>query len=563
MIDFQTLQDLSGGAAEADSTCPLCSASRKSFNRKKKVLRIWNKEPGFATYNCTHCSASGSAHDKANGYTNGHAHEPEDKVANAVMAAIGKTAAPQVVSKTYDYVDADGALLYQKLRYAPNKFFSWRRPDGNGGWIKERGDRVVPYRLPDLLKYPDGTIFLCEGERTPTASRPLVIAPPMSGRKTWSRKRVQHILPVVMSSSSKTVTTPATSARRLPRRRYTARRRQFVLSVCPTVPKTLVSGSTSMRATPTSLTDYVSMRRCGSRRQNCRHREGENRKVIAGALRAQAAPAAVQAPASATTTVTVDDFYAYMPMHNYIFVPTRDTWPGSSINARIPPIACGGETKIKASDWLDKFKPVEQMTWIPGEPMVIKDRFFADGGFSDATASRSSIYTVSRPSSTVSQQSISWVDHLHRSSVKMRPHYEMAGARVQRPFEKINHAIVLGGAQGIGKDTALEPVKHAIGPWNFVEVSPQHMLARFNGFLKSVILRISEARDLGEFDRFKFYDHSKAYIAAPPDVLRVDEKHLHEYSIPNVSGVIITTNHKTDGIFLPEDTAVTSWLGQN
>ena len=56
--------------------------------------------------------------------------------------------------------------------------------------------------------------------------------------------------------------------------------------------------------------------------------------------------------------------------------------------------------------------------------------------------------------------------------------------RVQRPAEKINHALVLGGAQGIGKDTMLEPVKRAIGPWNFSEVSPQHMLGRFNGFLK-------------------------------------------------------------------------------
>ena len=41
--------------------------------------------------------------------------------------------------------------------------------------------------------------------------------------------------------------------------------------------------------------------------------------------------------------------------------------------------------------------------------------------------------------------------------------------------------------------------------------------------------------------------------AAPPDVLRVDEKHVREYYIPNVVGVIITTNHKTDGIFLPAD----------
>jgi hypothetical protein len=112
---------------------------------------------------------------------------------------------------------------------------------------------------------------------------------------------------------------------------------------------------------------------------------------------------------------------------------------------------------------------------------------------------------------------------------------------------------VFGGPQGIGKDTLLEPVKRAIGPWNFSEVSPQQLLGRFNGFLKSVILRVSEARDLGEVNRYSFYDHLKATTAAPPDVLRIDEKHLREYCIPNVCGVVITTNHKTDGIFLPAD----------
>ena len=79
----------------------------------------------------------------------------------------------------------------------------------------------------------------------------------------------------------------------------------------------------------------------------------------------------------------------------------------------------------------------------------------------------------------------------------------------------------------------LEPVKQAIGPWNFIEVSPQHMLGRFNGFLKSVILRVNEARDLGDINRFQFYDHMKAYTAAPPDVLRVDEKNLREHSVLN------------------------------
>ena len=66
---------------------------------------------------------------------------------------------------------------------------------------------------------------------------------------------------------------------------------------------------------------------------------------------------------------------------------------------------------------------------------------------------------------------------------------------------------------------------------------PDHLLGRFNGFAKSVILRVNEARDLGDrINRFTFYDHTKIYAAAPPDVLRVDEKHLREYYVFNVLG---------------------------
>lgn len=79
------------------------------------------------------------------------------------------------------------------------------------------------------------------------------------------------------------------------------------------------------------------------------------------------------------------------------------------------------------------------------------------------------------------------------------------------------------------------------------------MLGRFNGWVKSVILRINEGRDLGDADRFSFYDHAKTYIAAPPDVLRVDEKNRREYPVFNCTGVILTTNHKLDGIYLPPD----------
>jgi hypothetical protein len=68
-----------------------------------------------------------------------------------------------------------------------------------------------------------------------------------------------------------------------------------------------------------------------------------------------------------------------------------------------------------------------------------------------------------------------------------------------------------------------------------------------------VILRINEARDLGEYDRFSLYDHMKTYTAAPPDTLRIDEKNLREYTILNCCSVIITTNHKNDGTYLSAD----------
>ena len=265
--------------------------------------------------------------------------------------------------------------------------------------------------------------------------------------------------------------------------------------------------------------------------------------------------------------VTLDDFYAYMPMHNYIYTPSRELWPAASVNARVPPVPLfrrdgkpvldedGEQVFQAASAWLDQNKPVEQMTWAPGLPMTISDRLVSAGGWIERRGV--SCFNLYRPPQIEPDDASKvgpWLEHVRNIYGEQAEHMILWLAhRVQRPQEKINHALVLGGAQGIGKDTMLEPVKRAVGPWNFSEVTPQHMFGRFNGFVKSVILRVNEARDLGDVDRFAFYDHMKGYTAAPPDVLRVDEKNLREHSVLNCCGVIITTNHKADGIFLPAD----------
>jgi hypothetical protein len=251
----------------------------------------------------------------------------------------------------------------------------------------------------------------------------------------------------------------------------------------------------------------------------------------------------------------LEDFVAYCPMHNYIFKPTREAWPAASVNARVAPVLQADGKAISASAWLDANAPCEQMTWAPGEPMLIKDRLISEGGWIERRCC--TVFNLYRAPTLIpgnAAEATPWLDHIARIYPNEADHLvAWLAHRVQRPEEKINHAIVLGGAQGIGKDTLLEPVKRAVGPWNVSEVSPQQMLGRFNGFVKSVITRVSEARDLGDADRYGFYDHLKGYTAAPPNVLRCDEKHLREHSVLNVCGVVITTNHKTDGIYLPAD----------
>jgi hypothetical protein len=253
--------------------------------------------------------------------------------------------------------------------------------------------------------------------------------------------------------------------------------------------------------------------------------------------------------------VSIDDFRAFMPAHSYIYIPTRDMWPARSVNARVPPIDIPNGKQISPSTWLDQNRAVEQMTWCPGLPMLIPNRLVADGGWVDRAGV--TCFNLYQPPVIIPGEASKagpWLDHIRRVYPNDAHHMiRWLAHRVQQPGEKINHALMLGGAQGIGKDSILVPVKASVGPWNFVEASPTQVLGRFNGYIKSVILRVSEARDLGDIDRFKLYDHMKGLTVAPPDVLRVDEKNLREHAVMNCTGVIITTNYKLDGIYLPAD----------
>ena len=91
--------------------------------------------------------------------------------ATEVDRIVGREPAPQRrksgesarIVATYGYVDENGKLIYQSVRYEP-KDFSQRKPDGKGGWINSvKGTRKVLYRLPAVMKADQ--VCIGEGEK--------------------------------------------------------------------------------------------------------------------------------------------------------------------------------------------------------------------------------------------------------------------------------------------------------------------------------------------------------------------------------------------------------------
>lgn len=260
----------------------------------------------------------------------------------------------------------------------------------------------------------------------------------------------------------------------------------------------------------------------------------------------------------------IEDFVHELVTNLYIYRPNGRLCSGFSVNRRVAPVQDGVKVKangdeepnwVLAADWIARVSAVEQMSWVPGQDEFIEDKLINNGGWFAHEGSR--IYNLYKGPVRVPRVGTiePWVNHIKALWGEEAAEHILNwfAFKVQFPGIKINHALVLGGGAGIGKDTVLAPLREAVGPWNMAEISPADLLERFNPWVESVVLRVSEGKDLGEIDRFKFYEHTKKLIAAPPEVLTVNPKHIKPYIIPNLTGVIITTNYLKHGIYLPTD----------
>jgi hypothetical protein len=103
------------------------------------------------------------------------------------------------IAAVYPYVDEQGEVLFEVVRYVP-KDFRQRHPDGNGGWVWKLPDgpgRYLLFRLAEVAEaIANGQpVFICEGEKDALNGARLGVVTTCNagGAKNWKPEHAAHL----------------------------------------------------------------------------------------------------------------------------------------------------------------------------------------------------------------------------------------------------------------------------------------------------------------------------------------------------------------------------------
>jgi hypothetical protein len=254
----------------------------------------------------------------------------------------------------------------------------------------------------------------------------------------------------------------------------------------------------------------------------------------------------------------ITDFRYDESQEKYWDVTTGKLLGARSVNGAIPRAdwptvrnADGEEESIspsKAINDVDTGLTVEGSTWWPGKPQIIENLVVTERGAQDIKGA-SCYNCYIGPRLNISKDLPDperWIQHvkmIYPEKVEHEHFFDFCAHALQKPHEKINHGIVLAGGHGIGKDTAMIPIREGVGQWNAAEIGPDAVTSAYNGYLQSVLLIINEVRPHDEdYKASNFYNMLKPVLAAPPEMLPVNMKFQNTVYIRNLCHVVLTTN---------------------
>lgn len=265
---------------------------------------------------------------------------------------------------------------------------------------------------------------------------------------------------------------------------------------------------------------------------------------------------------------TMEDFRYDEQQEKFWDTTTGNLLGGQSVDGAIHPEdwptrpdGRSGEMKpyapSRAINSIDTGLTVEGSTWWPGREKFLRGVVVSERGVMPLAGAVCYNLYIPPTIQAAEGDPQPWIDHVQRlypARQESEHFFDFCAHMIQRPDQKVNHGVVLAGSQGIGKDTALLPVRRGVGEWNAAEVGPEAITSQYNGHIKSVLLVINEVRPHDEdWKASNFYNMLKPILASPPEMLPMTKKYMNTIYIRNLCHVILTTNDPLTMFIPPED----------
>jgi len=246
--------------------------------------------------------------------------------------------------------------------------------------------------------------------------------------------------------------------------------------------------------------------------------------------------------------------FAYLQDDDAYFVlEERREVSRSTFNALFRHIFCKSvhsKARVEASVSFDQHRQsrgahaLVGVTYAPGSPLLV----------GDTHANR---WRDARPAGAAADCG-PWLRHLERmvpESYEREHLLNIMAHKLQFPAHKINHAVLLGGNHGSGKDTLMAPFFWAIGgpsKTNCSLVRNEELTQVWGYALECEVMEIAELRQSDAKDRRALENTLKPIIASPPEMLSIQRKGLHPYMALNRILVVAFSNERA-AISIPSE----------
>lgn len=243
--------------------------------------------------------------------------------------------------------------------------------------------------------------------------------------------------------------------------------------------------------------------------------------------------------------------------NNFIYRPNGKSWLAPSVDVACTAVNDQG-TILKPHVWIQQHATITSTTRDPAIHGDVLKGFDCRDGALFATPGGAVFNRYRPPEIELGDATLAgqFLDHVH--AVFHQPgdadqFLNYMAHRRQRPGEKPQFALVIGGDPGVGKDTAVQLCAPALGVWNVAIIPPVALDHGFNEYAARVLVRISEVASQQDMSKWTFYERAKDLITGSDEYLTINPKYGRQYAVRLHCGVIITTNHLTDGLYVPAE----------